>query len=69
MNTNLKKGDRVTWETSQGTTEGKVVKTQTSDTKIKGHKVKASKADPQIIVESSKSGKRAAHRPEALKKP
>nr|WP_202402506.1 DUF2945 domain-containing protein [Shinella kummerowiae] len=62
----MKKGDRVTWETSQGRTEGKVVKKQTLDTEIKGHKVKASKADPQIIVESSKSGKRGAHRPEAL---
>lgn len=68
MNTNLKKGDLVTWKTSQGKTEGKVVKKQTSDTKIKGHKVNASKAAPQIIVESSKSGKRAAHRPEALDK-
>lgn len=69
MSTNLKTGDRVTWETSQGKTEGKVVKTQTSDTKIKGHKVEASKADPQIIVNISKSGKRAAYRPEALDKP
>jgi len=64
----LKKGDKVTWETSQGKTEGKVVKKQTSDTQIKDHKVKASKDDPQIIVESSKSGKRAAHKPEALDK-
>ena len=68
MSRNLKKGDKVTWETSQGKTEGKVVRKQTSDTKIKDHKVKASKADPQIIVESSKSGKRAAHKPGALDK-
>lgn len=66
MSKNLKKGDKVTWETSQGKTEGRVVKRQTSDTKIKDHKVTASKDDPQIIVESSKSGKRAAHKPEAL---
>lgn len=68
MSKNLKTGDKVTWETSQGKTEGKVVKKQTSDTKIKDHKVKASKDDPQIIVESSKSAKRAAHKPEALDK-
>ena len=68
MSKDLKKGDKVTWETSQGKTEGKVVKKQTSDTQIKDHKVKASKDDPQIIVESSKSGKRAAHKPEALDK-
>ncbi len=68
MSANLKKGDKVTWETSQGKTEGKVVKKQTTNTKIKDHKVKASKDNPQIIVESSKSGKRAAHKPEALDK-
>jgi hypothetical protein len=67
LSKNLKRGDKVTWETSQGETEGKVVKNQTSDTKIKGHTVKASKDEPQVIVESSKSGKQAAHKPEALK--
>ena len=41
---------------------------QTSETRIKGHKVAASSDDPQYIVESSKSGKRAAHKPEALTK-
>ncbi len=61
-------GDTVAWKTSQGETSGKVVKKQTSPTKIKGHEVKASKADPQVIVESSKTGARAAHKPSALKK-
>ncbi len=69
MSESLKKGDKVTWETSQGTTEGRVVTKQTSDTKIKCHTVRATKDDPQLIVESSKSGKRAAHKPDALKKP
>jgi hypothetical protein len=64
----LKKGDTVAWKTSQGETTGKVVKKQTSPTKIKGHEVKASKADPQVIVESSKTGAKAAHKPSALKK-
>jgi len=68
MSESLKKGDKVTWETSQGKTEGRVVKKQTSDTKIKSHTVRATKDDPQLIVESSKSGKRAAHKPDALKK-
>lgn len=63
----LKKGDTVAWKTSQGETTGKVIKKQTSPTKIKGHEVTASKANPQIIVESSKSGAKAAHRPSALK--
>jgi hypothetical protein len=64
----LKPGDKVAWNTSQGRTEGKVVKKQSTDTRIKGHKVAASKDEPQFIVESGKSGKRAAHKEEALKK-
>lgn len=68
MAKDLKTGDTVAWKTSQGETSGKVVKKQTSPTKIKGHEVKASKADPQVIVESSKTGARAAHKPSALKK-
>ena len=68
MTKNLHKSDKVEWKTSQGKTEGKVVKKQTSPTKIKDHEVKASKSDPQYIVESSKTGKRAAHKPEALHK-
>jgi hypothetical protein len=68
MAKDLKKGDEVSWKTSQGKTTGEVVKTQTSPTKIKGHTVKASKSDPQVIVKSSKTGAKAAHKPEALKK-
>lgn len=68
MNKDLKKGDQVTWKTSQGETTGTVVKKQTTPTKIKGHEVKASRADPQVIVESEKSGAKAAHKPSAVKK-
>ncbi|MBX5161711.1 MULTISPECIES: DUF2945 domain-containing protein [unclassified Rhizobium] len=68
MSKQLRKGDDVSWDTSQGKTEGRVVKKQISQTKIKGHKVKASAAEPQYIVESDKSGKRAAHKPDELRK-
>ena len=61
-------GDRVSWESSGGHSTGKVVRKQASPTRIKGHQVAASKDHPEFIVESDKSGKRAAHRPEALKK-
>lgn len=64
----LRKGDRVEWETSQGTTHGKVEKKVTQPTKIKGHEVKASQDDPQYVVTSDKTGARAAHKPSALKK-
>ncbi len=67
MAKDLKKGDEVTWKSHGGTAHGKVVKKQTSDTKIKGHQVRASASEPQFIVESDKGGK-AAHKAEALTK-
>jgi hypothetical protein len=63
----VKSGDQVKWNSHGGTAEGKVVKKVTSETSIKGHKVKASKDDPQFIVETD-GGKKAAHKPGALKK-
>lgn len=63
-----KKGDKVRWNTSQGETHGTVVEVRTSDFSIEGTDLKASKDDPRIVVESAKSGKRAAHKPGSLKK-
>lgn len=68
MTKDLRKGDHVEWKTSQGKTQGVVEKKQTSPTHIKDHKVAASKDDPQFIVKSDKSGQKAAHKPEALRK-
>lgn len=68
MTKTLKKGDKVEWDTSQGKTHGTVEKKQTSQTHIKGHKVAATKDDPQYIVKSDKSGAKAAHKPDELKK-
>jgi hypothetical protein len=64
---NPKSGDKVTWNSHGGTAHGKVVKKVTSDTKIKDHQVRASKDNPQFIVESDKGGQ-AAHKASALKK-
>ena len=63
-----KTGDKVSWDSSGGHSTGKVVKKQTTPTKIKGHKVAASKDNPQFIVESDKSGNEAAHKANELKK-
>jgi hypothetical protein len=68
MAKSLQRGDTVEWQTSQGKTTGRVVAKQTEPTKIKRHKVAASKRNPEYIVESAKSGKRAAHKADALKK-
>lgn len=64
----LKPGDKVSWNTSQGETLGTVVNKQTTPTKIKTHKVAASKDNPEYIVKSDKTGAKAAHKAEALKK-
>ena len=64
----LKPGDRVEWDTSQGTTTGRVERKLTSPTKIKSHRVAASKDNPQYLVKSEKSGKPAAHKPGELRK-
>ena len=68
MATHLRKGDRVSWNTTQGQTVGKVKRKLTSPTSIKGHAVKASPDNPEYLVESEKSGAEAAHKPGALTK-
>ena len=64
----FKAGDTVKWDYSQGTTTGKVVRKLTRPTKIKTHKVAASPDNPEYLVESGKTGARAAHRPSELRK-
>lgn len=68
MTEQLKKGDHVEWNTSQGKTEGTVEKKLTEPTDIKKHHVTASQDDPEYLVKSDKTGKEAAHKPESLKK-
>lgn len=64
----FKSGDKVKWDHSQGVTTGKVVRKLTSPTTIKTHKVAASKENPEYLVESGKTGARAAHKPAELRK-
>ena len=68
MTKSLKPGDKVAWNTSQTQTEGTVEKKITSETRIKGHVAKPTKEDPQYLVRSEKTGAKAAHKPEELKK-
>lgn len=62
----LKAGTKVSWSSHGGTATGKVVKKLTNPTDIKGHHVAASKDNPEYLVETEE-GKRAAHKPGALK--
>jgi hypothetical protein len=64
----LKKGDHVEWDTSQGKTEGTVEKKLTAPIHIKNHAVKASEDNPEYLVVTDKSHKKAAHKPDELKK-
>lgn len=68
MSEEFKKGDKVKWNTAQGETTGEVEKKLTSPTDIKGHHVAASKDNPEYLVKSDKTGKQAAHKPDALEK-
>lgn len=62
----LSKGTIVEWNTPQGTTHGKVVEKKTSDFQLDGNTHRASGDEPQYIVESAKTGARAAHKAGAL---
>jgi hypothetical protein len=64
----FEQGDTVEWNTPQGKTRGAVKKKLTSDTEVGGQKINASEDNPRYLVESEKSGKEAAHRPESLSK-
>ncbi|EHH68923.1 hypervirulence associated TUDOR domain-containing protein [Gluconobacter morbifer] len=64
---NFKKGDDVSWKSHGGEAHGHVVEKITRPTVIKGHRVAASKTNPEYLVETE-SGKKAAHKPAALKK-
>lgn len=68
MTKELARGDRVSWNTSQGRTRGRVVERRVRDFEFAGQQFTASEDDPAFIVESEKSGNRAAHKGSALRK-
>ena len=64
----LQKGDRVSWNTPQGRTQGRVVERRTSDFTFFFKDSAATEKEPAYIVESEKSGKKAAHQRAGLRK-
>ncbi|MFJ3379997.1 DUF2945 domain-containing protein [Curtobacterium sp. NPDC090217] len=64
----LSKGDEVHWNTSQGKTTGTLVQKRVRDFEFDGQQFKPTDDDPYWIVESEKTGKRAAHKESALTK-
>jgi hypothetical protein len=60
------KGDRVSWNTSQGRTQGHTVEKKTAPFQHDGQKFNASADEPYWIVQSEKSGAKAAHKESSL---
>ena len=61
-------GDEVAWNTSQGETHGTVTEKRTSDFRFQGQLFRPTDDDPYYIVESGRTGARAAHKESALRK-
>ena len=64
----LKVGDKVSWNSTQGKVIGSVKKKLTTPIDIKTHHVAALPDNPQLLVQSAATGKLAAHKPAALKR-
>jgi hypothetical protein len=62
----ISKGSAVSWNTSQGKTHGKAVEKKTDRFEFDGQKFNASKDEPYWIVESDKTGAKAAHKESSL---
>ncbi|MFL6027933.1 MAG: DUF2945 domain-containing protein [Friedmanniella sp.] len=62
----ITKGDTVHWNTSQGKTEGKALERKTRQFTFDGQKFNASEEEPFWIVESTKTGAKAAHKQSTL---
>jgi hypothetical protein len=63
----ISEGDTVAWNTSQGSTTGKAVQKPTKEFTFAGQKFKPTDDDPYWIVESDKTGAKAAHKESALR--
>ncbi|HEX4093062.1 MAG TPA: DUF2945 domain-containing protein [Trebonia sp.] len=68
MGENLRKGDRVRWDSHGGEAVGAVEERSAEDTEAAGRTDRASRDDPQYLVKSDKSGGEAVHKRGALRK-
>ncbi|KAF2769555.1 hypothetical protein EJ03DRAFT_389344 [Teratosphaeria nubilosa] len=57
-----KRGQKVTWKAMPGWVEGTVTEVLTQAKKVEGKDVKASEADPRVVMVSGSSGKVCVHR-------
>ncbi len=61
-------GDHVSWNSEAGRVSGKIIKVHLSDFDYKGHRHRASKDEPQYLIESDKTDHLAMHKGSALTK-
>ena len=68
MSHDFKVGDHVEWNSEAGRVRGTIRKRVMSEIKFKGYTVRASRDDPQYLIESDKTDHLARHKGSALKK-
>jgi len=68
MRRELAVGDHVEWNSEAGRVRGTIQKKITSEIKFKSYVVRASKEEPQYLIESDKTDHLAMHKGSALKK-
>ena len=64
----FKIGDRVSWNSEAGRVSGIIRKKISSPIQFKGYTVRASKHEPQYLIESDKTDHLAMHKGSALRK-
>jgi len=66
MKHEFKVGDHVEWNSEAGRVRGKIEKKVSSAVKFKTYTVRASKAEPQYLIQSDKTDHMAMHKGAAL---
>jgi hypothetical protein len=64
----FKVGDRVSWNSETGRVSGIIRKKISTPIKFKGYTVRASKDEPQYLIESDKTDHLAMHKGSALRR-
>ena len=68
MKKDFRIGDHVEWNSEAGHVRGTIKKKVTSEIRFKTYTVRASKEEPQYLIESDKTDHLAMHKGAALKK-
>jgi len=68
MPRDFKVGDHVSWNSEAGRGRGTIKKRVSTEMKFKGYTVRASKDEPQYLIESDTTDHLAMHKGSALKK-